>query len=334
MISTTFLHEQPQHCNSTERPGIFEKLFSVDYSHDNIFEENEFYLEFCLEEKQAVPTCTFEVETDSFCKPASRKDSAYQSTQDDQLQDNYSTRESDLGSGVKFLSESSITARRSELPGLVCKLLDRKPVKLAEVQPMDDETLLIFSNFTKLLFQFEIEKASPIQAQIESLNELITNSKEKKKRNEERIKYTFKRVNKMLLKSFATGSSESEAESEQIQTNLVAHYFSSTTSDKSKVRGMLFRPTNLYRNDLKSLFSHSRYKQEFSSILEKSYIEEFLDKRLVTLEGYIRMLKEEIYYAGEAADCNLLSKKLTRMPWSVQEVQKGVEVLQELLRSP
>lgn len=334
MISTIFLHDQPQHCTSTDKPGVFEKLFSVDYCTDDMFEENEFYLEFCLEEKQAVPTCTFEVETDSVCKPVSRKGSAYQSTQDDHHPDNYSTRESEFGSGIKFSSESSITAKRSELPGLVCKLLDRKPVKLAEVQPMDGETLLIFSNFTKLLFQFEIEKSSPLEPQIETLNELIKTTKEKKKRNEERIKYTFKRVNKMLLKRFATSSSESETEAEQIQSNLVAHYFSSTAADKSKVRSMLFRPTNLYRNDLKSLFSHSRYKQEFSCILEKCYIEEFLDKRLATLEGYIRMLREEVYYAGEAADCNLLSKKLTRMPWSVQEVQKGVEVLQEILRNP
>jgi hypothetical protein len=334
MISTIFQHDQPQHCLSTENLGVFERLFSVDYCNDNRPEENEFYLEFCLEEKLPVPTCTFKVETESTCKPGSRKGSAYQSTQDEQHPDNCSTRESELGSGTKFSSESCISAKRSELPGLVCKLLDRKPVKLAEVLPMDNETLLIFSNFTKLLFQFEIVKTSPIQNQIESLNDLIRTTKDKKKRNEERIKYTFKRVNKMLLKRFASGSRESESETEKIQSNLVAHYFSSTTSDKSKVSNMLFRPTNLYRNDLKSLFSHNLYKQEFSSILENTYIEEFMDKRLSTLEGYIRMLKEEIYYAGEAGDCNLLSKKLTRMPWSIQEVQRGVEVLQDILRNP
>ena len=334
MNSALFQQDQPQQGFSNDNRGVFEKLFSVEYCNDDIFEEKEFYMEFCLEDQPTVPNCTFELETASVCKPTSRKGSAYQSTQDDQQPDNFSIRESELGSGVKISSESAITAKRSELPGVVCKLLDRRPIKLSDVLPMDDETLLIFSNFTKLLFQFEIVKTSPFQEQIEYLNELIQTTKEKKKRNEERIKYTFKRVNKMLLKRFAASKSESNPEAEQIQSDLVAHFFSSTSSDRLKVQGMLFHPTNLYRNDLKTLFSNNRYRQEFISILENIYTEEFLEKRLATLEGYIKMLKEEIYYAGEAGNCNLLSKKLTRMPWSIQEVQKGVQVLQEILKNP
>lgn len=331
MFSSIFQYDHNPASELHVSQGIFQSLFSQDYQSSDMSAENEFFAEFSMDQEQ-ISTCTFEVEKSS--RPQlSRKPSSDQSTHDDQTLDTISSKESvsSLSKGSKLPSTAGL---KSELLALICRLLDRKPIKFVEIEPLDPENILILSNFTKLLYQFDFNSTASLFEKLEKLNHLILTTKEKKKRNEERIKYTFKRVNKILLKRFSTNERESDSDSDQIQSKLVAHYFGSDIADRSKVCSMLFCPTNLYRNDLKSLFNHRLYKEAFSEILETIYLEEFAEKRLTVVDGYIKMLKEEIYYAGEAKDSCLLSKKLTRMPWSIQEVQRGMEVLSDILRNP
>ena len=317
--------------------GILQRLFDIEeQDNDRLFNE-EPYIEFSLDQTPD-SACSFDV-GDLFSLHMSRKCSINMSasTQEMTNKDASSIQGSDISENQKKVSfcASETIASREELVGLICKLLDKKPVKLVEIEKLDPESVLIFSNFSSLLYNHEIKGEENLTHQVESLNCLLITTKEKKKRNEERIKYTFKRVNKLLLKNFTTTTSNKEETMENIQQELVVRFFpnsAESVADRNRIGGLLFRPTNLYRNDLKALFSHRLYKEEFCKILETNYMEEFTQKRLSILQGYIKMLKEEIYYAGDSCDSYLLSKKLTRMPWSLQEVQRGVEVLKDILK--
>lgn len=255
-----------------------------------------------------------------------------------------------LGESSNVLSNYQVEQlKKKEFLSTLCRLIDRTPLRVSEVESLEGSDLVILSNFSYLMHGFSLNSSNSIEAQISQLNETMSNSQTKKKRNEERIKYTFKRANKIILKRFMqTHNLPAEQETEAKYTLIRKYFFgeepagakgrsagtsrtAATAREEEKLFQMLFKPSNLYRNDLKGIFRSSLYLQEFEYVLENLFYGEYLTKRKAKVESYISMLKEDIYYSPNKSDCTILSKRLKRMPWSSQEVLKGVQLMQELL---
>lgn len=245
----------------------------------------------------------------------------------------------------QILAFESQKKKKSYFATLICQIIDRKPLKPSEVESLDSEDLTILLNFANVLLGSKLETS--FANNMESflmLNSLLTNSCEKKKRNEERIKYTFKRVNKSLLKEFCKKNNLDPAQEVEAQKLFVQAYFGTSTAqsldrgeaeltpDLINTFGLLFKPTNIYRKDLKRLFSQPSYKASFTKVLNEDYLTEFLPKRLAKVEAYVQGFKEDLYFSNDKSDTSLLARRIKRLPWSYDEVIRGQKLMQQLLQ--
>lgn len=232
---------------------------------------------------------------------------------------------------------------RSRLVGLIVKLIDRESLHQREVDCLDEDSLQLLSNFAFMIYGIEF-KASSITDSISKVNEKMVSTKEKKKRNEERIKYVFKRINKLLLKRFMF-ERDLPAEFENVaSTQVLNEYFGSAISNDSTKRScnspsyeryftMLFKPSNMYRNDLKEVFSFKPYLEIFRDILSNEFLTDFKVKRASKVESYLVELRNEIFYCSDKSDPTILQKKISRLPWSISEVKKGMDLFSDVFKT-
>lgn len=228
---------------------------------------------------------------------------------------------------------------RSNLVALVTKLIDRESLSQRELGSLDEDSLQLLSNFAFMIYGIEL-KANSITDATEELNTRMVSTKEKKKRNEERIKYVFKRVNKLLLKRFMSEQDLSEEEENQAMSQVLHKYFGTMISKDSTKKcsyeryfTLLFKPSNMYRNDLKDVFSFKPYLDIFRDILTNEFLQDFKIKRVHKVECYLQDLRNEIFYSSDKSDPSILQKKISRLPWSVAEVQKGMDLFTETFKT-
>lgn len=230
-------------------------------------------------------------------------------------------------------------ARRADLVRLVAKIIDHEPLPQAAVLALDSPSLVLLSNFSHLIYKTSLDlDSAKLADSVAALNKVIEATPEKK-RNEERIKYVFKRVNKILLKKFMAEHGLSEDEEATSMRSLINVYFYSgqTVEAVDSLAGyerlftLLFKPSNMYRNDLKEVFGYAAYAAAFRSILDADFMNEYQVKRIGKIETYLRKLQGEIFYSQDQKDTSILQHKLSRLPWSISEVQKGVTVLRTVL---
>lgn len=251
---------------------------------------------------------------------------------------------------AEILAFESIQLKKGQFAITVCKVIDRQPISLEEVMNLDEETLTVLSNFCNLVLgnSQKLSKTN-LKNSLRELNEKLASSSEKKKRNEERIKYTFKRVNRLLLSRFEQSHYSNNArdtgsvyQEDLIRAQFIQNYFgeghqilpeaTDISQTQEKVFGLLFSPTNLYRKDLKTLFGHRLYRDHFSSVLREEYLPDYLNRRSAKVGSYIAALREDLYFSPDKTDDTLLAKRLKRLPWTKEEVVRGQNLLLALLQ--
>lgn len=232
---------------------------------------------------------------------------------------------------------------KAQLASLVLKLIDREKLPETLVAQLDPESIQLLSNFSFMIYSSKLS-ADSLSKNLVALNELISSIKEKKKRNEERIKYVFKRINKILLKRFMNDSDLPQEEENKAMELILEKYFGvieqlntdqSCKKDKTlyeRYFTLLFKPSNMYRNDLKDVFNFPSYLEVFKDILDSDFLTEFMDKRQTKIESYLNDLRNEIFYCVDKTDPTILQKKVTRLPWSVAEVQKGISLFRDVFK--
>ena len=228
-----------------------------------------------------------------------------------------------------------IQALRNLLAVQICKLIDREVPLESDLSQLDEESMQLFSNFSFLIYKVAFPAKNPLDVQIDQLQKAIHTDVQKKKRNEERIKYVFKRVNKIILKRFmANSASREESESSAIKRIIFGYFSNGEKYDHAeKMPGydryftLLFKPSNMYRNDLKDIFSFTSYAQDFKSIVQNEFLKEYQAKRTYKIEAYLISLKNEIFYSTNQSDPSILKHKLSRLPWSLAEVEKGIALI-------
>lgn len=241
-----------------------------------------------------------------------------------------------------FLNEfDRQTFVRSQLVNLVLSLIDRKLLQGQLVAKLDSESLAMLSNFSFMIYSQKLSEDS-LQEDLESLNFKISSKPEKKKRNEERIKYVFKRVNKIILRKFMDEHELSQESEMEAMNKILTKYFGSKlkseeennlAKDKTAFNRyftLLFKPSNMYRNDLKDVFNYPTYLQVFKETLELEFLSEFKKKRHSKIETYLNDLRNEMFYSTDKSDPSLLQKKVSRLPWSLSEVQQGITLFQDI----
>lgn len=232
-------------------------------------------------------------------------------------------------------------ALRSQLVDQICKLIDRKQLVESDLHVFDEESLRLLSNFSYLIYKLTVTKAPSLTAAVAALNSAIATNTEKKKRNEERIKYVFKRVNKLLLEEHMSRRGIAPEAELSAMKDIIQEYFSDgqmfekieTMHGYERFLTLLFKPSNMYRNDLKEVFSYSAYAAVFKDILEKDFLKDYEKERFLKIEGYLRSLKNSIYYSPDQSDPTILNNMLSRLPWSLAEVQKGISILSSVLQN-
>lgn len=236
------------------------------------------------------------------------------------------------------------TVMRAKLVSQVVRLIDRLQLSEYQVAVLDQESIQLLSNFSFMIYGKSLAKENLIQ-DIQLLNNRIIDTKEKKKRNEERIKYVFKRVNKTILSQYMNRHDISvEGEGHAIK-QVLQKYFGSVIRLDAEFQNseqknsydryltLLFKPSNMYRNDLKDVFSFPSYREDFREILYCDFLIEFKKKRLSKVKSYLKDLKNEIFYTNDKSDPSILLKKVTRLPWSITEVQKGITLFEDFFKA-
>lgn len=227
--------------------------------------------------------------------------------------------------------------RQNEFVSTISKLIDQQPLRLSDLDSLDGEQLILLSNFTKMLFDTVLSSEADMVSQLENLNSAISSAPEKKKRNEERIKFTFKRANKMLLKRFVQFKQLESLSEEQTQKLFIEHFFSSeksyTHQEFQALQELIFKPRNIYRRELKQLFQFGRYTEEFVFALESLLYDEYLKKRRTKILGLCDQIREELYYRSDKSSASVLQKIMKRMPWSASEAKKGLDLMLEIISS-
>lgn len=232
---------------------------------------------------------------------------------------------------------------RSQLVTIACKMIDSEEITQGEISGFEEEDILVLSNFSYLLHKMTITPGSGLGRSLQTINDAMANAKEKKKRNEERLKYVFKRINQLMLKQFMKEQKDCSHQEQKAMENFVCHYFGKKSSFKSfqetpefsKLQTMLFKRTNIYKKDLKEVFSIVEYATGFKKLLENCFCEHYNKKRCQKLDDLIRDLRIEISYSSKNSNPSsiLLSKFLSRLPWSMDEVKKGVDLLKAFFSS-
>lgn len=221
--------------------------------------------------------------------------------------------------------------RQNEFVSTISKLIDQQPLRLSDVDSLDSEQVILLTNFTKMLFNVVLNPEQDMVSQLEDLNNIIKSTPEKKKRNEERIKFTFKRANKLLLKRFVELKQLESLPEEKTQKLFIEHFFSEERSLSNQeflqLVELIFKPRNIYRRELKDLFKFQQYTEEFVFALESLLYDEYLKKRRVKILGLCDQIKEELYYRNDKSNASVLEKIMKRMPWSAHEARKGLDLM-------
>jgi len=225
--------------------------------------------------------------------------------------------------------------RQNEFVSTISKLIDQQPLRLSDVDSLDSEQVILLTNFTKMLFNVVLDPEQDMVSQLGELNMVIKSTPEKKKRNEERIKFTFKRANKLLLKRFVQLKQLESLSEEKTQKLFVEHFFSqeSSLSNQEFLRlvELIFKPRNIYRRELKDLFRYQQYTEEFVFTLESLLYDEYLKKRRTKILGLCDQIKEELYYHNDKSNASVLEKIMKRMPWSAHEARRGLDLMLEII---
>jgi hypothetical protein len=190
-----------------------------------------------------------------------------------------------------------------------------------------------------MIYRVEL-KLESIQEDIILLNNAIQSNSEKKKRNEERIKYVFKRVNKLLLNKYMTDHGLESSDEDKAMEMFVKTYFgqdpnSNVTKKKAaydRFFTLLFKPSNMYRKDLRDFFISKKYLEDFQETLCKAFLNDYITKRRSKIQSYIQDIKCDLFYSEDQSDSTILQKKVSRLPWSLSELEKGIAIFSEFVK--
>lgn len=163
----------------------------------------------------------------------------------------------------------------------------------------------------------------------------------KKIRNEERIKYIFKRVNKRLLKNFIKQKGLQNQDVNIAKGLMITYYFSGTAfptrtedakpvSPSDPIFKKIFKQAGLSRTELKKILSNGFYSAAVSQSLD-NIIEQLVEDRNKKLSKIIDELQENLYYSQNKEDVTALKQSVKRIPWSIKEMMQSIQVFQNLV---
>jgi hypothetical protein len=96
---------------------------------------------------------------------------------------------------------------------------------------------------------------------------------------------------------------------------------------------LLFKPESVNKTSFHHLMAFSSFKRDFTAILNKDYLSEFMRKRRYKIRCYIDRLQEELYYLpAPNRDATVLGKKvIKRLPWACDQMLSGMDILRSCL---
>lgn len=159
---------------------------------------------------------------------------------------------------------------------------------------------------------------SPLLANPDELNMLLSKSSYLKKRSEELLKKNFKTVLKTLLekerKLLPKGTSA--LESRNLFTN---KYFGGKAREYDKIFKCIQMSQDYYSN----IFKFTEFKNAFAKALS-TFMEQFLVDRVSKTENLISQIKSDLI-SGTSVKSNL------RTPWSVKEAEASMKLMSQFL---
>ena len=114
----------------------------------------------------------------------------------------------------------------------VLQLIDRKPISLSLIESLSESHKTVFFNFVFFSYEIKLQDFPSLLSFVERINEVMAVFVPKKIRNEERIKYVFKRINKKLLKLFNNKTNNQELPNNLQKGSMLTYYFKSSSSNK------------------------------------------------------------------------------------------------------
>lgn len=226
---------------------------------------------------------------------------------------------------------------------VIHRLIDEEPITVPMVENLSKCHKTVFFNFANLLYNVSPQSSEEynLQPYLDQIMIKMVNSESKKIRNEERIKYIFKRVNKILLKSFIR-QKNLESYNKSIAKGLMIQYYFSGAPLPSKISDAepvpssdkrfkrVFSQTGVSRNELKALMHSSFYKVAVSQVVD-NILEHLISNRNKKTMTIVDKLIDKLFSSVNREEVTALRSVVKRVPWSVKEMIQSIGVFKSLV---
>lgn len=264
----------------------------------------------------------------------------------DQLSDEHPNQEyTVLPLDISDVKRKVIAQNMTQSPQLVhiiSKLLDKEPLSVSTLESLNEGHRVILFNFIYMMYGIKLDNGNLVSF-IEELSLKQNTSKPKKIRNEERIKYVFKRVNKVLLQNF-TRFRRLEEELDSLRKGLMLQYYFGDTPLPSRIEDAspildsdplfqrIFKQMGLARADLHKILQNKFYKAAFSQVLDEEFVDTLVQDRSKKLRKMIAALEDDLYFSVDKSDVTVLSRAIKRLPWSLEEMNVSIDTVRTITR--
>ena len=220
-------------------------------------------------------------------------------------------------------------ASNQKLVWLAIRIIDRSsPILSEEWNNLSAQDQSVLLSYMENIYGIHLTSKKGISA-LEMLNALME-SPAKAKRNEEKLKKTVKKINSMMTTTFVVINNLHHLTEEELEEIVFGAYFGQMAMEGSTTN--IFSSNHAFsQRAFSKILGNHRYAEDFETILNSSYIPEFVKSRQEKIHKSINFIRKKLYASQEQAEHAISTDLIKRAPWSLSEVLEGVNLCQSLI---
>ena len=189
-----------------------------------------------------------------------------------------------------------------------------------------DQSVLV--SYMENIYGVHLKSKQGITA-LEKINNLV-DSPPKAKRNEEKLKKTAKKINSMIANTFVAINNLHHFTEEELEEIIFSAYFGQMAYESNAINIFSSKLAFSQKAFARILENH-RYAEDFETVLNTSYIPEFIKCRQEKVLRSICFLKKKMFTNQDQIENAISNDLIRRAPWSLSEILEGVNLCQSLI---
>lgn len=216
-----------------------------------------------------------------------------------------------------------------KLAWLAIRIIDKSSPILAEewdIFSQEDQSVLI--SYMENIYGTRLTSKHNKDA-LDQLNGIMVKSP-KNKRNEEKLKKIAKKVNSMMTQTFVSLNNLHHQTGDELEEIVFGAYFGQVAMEGSTTN--IFSSNHAFsQKAFSKIVSKQRYAEDFETVLNTSYIPEFIKIRQEKVLKSIAYIRKRLFADQEQQESTITNDLIKRAPWALSEVLEGVKLCQSLI---